>query len=160
MPDIFKLSRFELGLALSTAFKFPAMRPIRLLLIYLLLVFAGGALLAPWLYALAHSAAAHSPALQHLASSPFHRYVHRSLLGLALIFLWPLFSQLGLRSWRDFGLATAFAFAPGIVSPTVTSFAAIFASGAGGSSISGDTGAALAVAHQCVQVVISPSMRL
>jgi len=39
-----------------------------------------------------------------LANSPFHRFVNRSLLGLALIGLWPLLRGLGARSWRDFGI--------------------------------------------------------
>src|SRR5436190_1719664 len=91
--------------SMPTAFPSRATRPLRWLLIYLLVVFVGGALLAPWLYALTQWGATHFPSLQHLAKNPFHRFVHRALLGLALIFLWPLFRRMGLRTWEDFGLA-------------------------------------------------------
>src|SRR5882724_2204107 len=77
------------------------MRPLPALGIYLLVVFLGGALVAPWLYWLTQSFA---QAFPHLANSPFHRFVNRSLLGLALIGLWPLLRGLGARSWRDFGI--------------------------------------------------------
>ena len=82
------------------------MRPVRALLIYTGIVFFGGALLAPWLYWTVQSLAAHLPALQRLADNPFHRYVNRSLLALALIGLWPLLRGLGVRGWPDVGLAT------------------------------------------------------
>jgi len=81
------------------------MRPVRLLLIYFAVVFLGGALLAPWLFALAQWGAAHFPGWQNLAKNPFHRFVDRAILGLALICLWPFFRALGLRTWHDFGLA-------------------------------------------------------
>jgi hypothetical protein len=77
------------------------MRPIRLLLIYFAVVFLGGALLAPWLYWLAQWAAAHWPTLAGLAAKPFHRFLDRSLLGLALLCLWPLLRGGGARRWRD-----------------------------------------------------------
>ena len=57
--------------------------------------------MAPWLYWLTQSFAESFP---HLAASPFHRFVNRSLLGLALIGLWPLLRGLGARSWRDLGI--------------------------------------------------------
>jgi membrane protease YdiL (CAAX protease family) len=79
------------------------MRPIRALLIYFAVVFLGGALLAPWVYWLAQWAAGHWPALSGLAAKPFHRFLDRSLLGLALLCLWPLFRCGGARSWRDLG---------------------------------------------------------
>jgi uncharacterized protein len=79
------------------------MRPIRSLLIYLAVVFLGGALLAPWLYWLAQWAAAHWPALSGLAAKPFHRFLDRSLLGLGLLCLWPLLRGAGARSWQDLG---------------------------------------------------------
>ena len=66
------------------------MRPVRSLLIYAGVVFLGGALLAPWLSWGVQSLAAHLPEFQKLADHPFHRYVNRALLGLALIGLWPL----------------------------------------------------------------------
>jgi membrane protease YdiL (CAAX protease family) len=76
------------------------MRPARSLLIYTVVVFAGGALIAPWLYWLAQSVAPHS----HTAQSPFHRFLDRSFLGLALLGIWPLMRSLGAKSARDVGL--------------------------------------------------------
>jgi uncharacterized protein len=76
------------------------MRPIRSLLIFLIVVFIGGALLAPWLYWLVQATAPAS----HLAHNPFHRFVNRSLLALALAGIWPLLRSLGAKSWRDVGL--------------------------------------------------------
>ncbi|HWY75159.1 MAG TPA: type II CAAX endopeptidase family protein [Verrucomicrobiae bacterium] len=76
------------------------MRPLRALGIFTLVVFGGGALLAPWLYWLTQAVAPGS----HLAGNPFHRFVHRSLLGLALAGIWPLLRSLGATSWRDVGL--------------------------------------------------------
>jgi len=80
------------------------MRPVRSLVIYTGVVFAGGALLAPWLYWSVQWFGAQVPALHGLAHQPFHRYVHRSLLALALIGLWPLLRSLGVRAWPDVGL--------------------------------------------------------
>jgi hypothetical protein len=79
------------------------MRSLRAWLAYLAVVFLGGALLAPWLYRAAQAAAESFPACQSLAAKPFHRFVNRSLLGLALAGLWPLLRRCGLRSWRDLG---------------------------------------------------------
>jgi membrane protease YdiL (CAAX protease family) len=56
---------------------------------YLAAVFGGGALLAPWLWKLAQTLAPGS----HLAGQPFHRYVNRSLLALAVLGLWPLYRR-------------------------------------------------------------------
>jgi membrane protease YdiL (CAAX protease family) len=80
------------------------MRAVRPLFIYLAVVFLGGALLAPWLYHLVQWAATGVPALEGLANNPFHRYVNRSLLALALLGLWPLLRALGVRSFEDVGL--------------------------------------------------------
>ena len=80
------------------------MQPVRALLIYLFAVFVGAALIAPFLYFGVQELASHYPALEKLARNPFHRFVNRSLLILAVAGLWPLFRQLGMRSWGDLGL--------------------------------------------------------
>ena len=77
------------------------MRPVRALAIYILAVFIGGALIAPWLYWLVQSLGHTFP---NLADAPFHRYVNRSLLIVALTGLWPLFKSLDAHSPRDIGL--------------------------------------------------------
>jgi membrane protease YdiL (CAAX protease family) len=77
------------------------MRPLRALLIYIIAVFIGGALLAPPLYWLAQHFAQAAP---KIADAPFHRYVSRALLGIALIGLWPLVKNLGFKSLSDVGL--------------------------------------------------------
>jgi membrane protease YdiL (CAAX protease family) len=71
------------------------------LLIYIVVVFIGGALLAPWVYWLAHHFSSIAPAL---ATVSFNRFVRRCLLGVALIGLWPLLRNLGATSLRDVGL--------------------------------------------------------
>jgi uncharacterized protein len=76
------------------------MRPSRSLLIFTIIVFVGGALVAPWLYWLVQSVAPGSL----VAASPFHRYVDRSFMALALIGIWPLLRSLGANSWHDLGL--------------------------------------------------------
>lgn len=93
-------SNFKLGGYAPLAYCH-AMRPLRALGIYIVVVFLGGALLAPWLYWLAQSCAHPFP---KLAQAPFHRFVNRSLLIFALAGLWPLFRALGATSFRDIGL--------------------------------------------------------
>ena len=78
------------------------MRPGRVILVFALAVFLGGALLAPWLYELAQWGAAHHFAAA-LARNPFHRFVNRSLLVLALLGIWPLMRALGMCSWKNLG---------------------------------------------------------
>jgi hypothetical protein len=87
------------------------MRRIRFLLLYFAVVFLGGALLAPWLYWLARWAASHGAGWSGLAAIPFHRFLDRSLLGLALLCLWPLLRRGGMKSWRDLGFARQGGFA-------------------------------------------------
>jgi hypothetical protein len=77
------------------------MRPLRALFIYLVVVFIGGALLAPWLYRFAQ-ASSHS--FPQIAGMPFHRFVNRSLMLVALAGLWWLLCALGATSWRETGL--------------------------------------------------------
>ena len=74
------------------------MRPLRALIIYLAVVFVGGALLAPWLYWLVQAA------IPKLAHQPFHRFVDRSLLILALAGLVPLLRAFGARTLAEVGL--------------------------------------------------------
>ena len=79
------------------------MKPGRVILVFTLAVFFGGALLAPWLYWLAQWGADHWAGLRSLAANPFHRFVNRSLLVLALAGIWPLMRALGAGSWRQVG---------------------------------------------------------
>src|SRR5579885_2745291 len=79
------------------------MRPLRALMIYLAAVFVGGALLAPWLYWLAQDFAGAFP---RLAAAPFHRFLDRSLLILALGGLWPLWRALGAVSLSEVGIVS------------------------------------------------------
>jgi hypothetical protein len=77
------------------------MRPLSALVIYIVVVFIGGALLAPWLWWLAQTSAQDFP---KIAGAPFHRFVDRSLLILALAGLWPLLRALGAKSRWEIGL--------------------------------------------------------
>jgi membrane protease YdiL (CAAX protease family) len=81
------------------------MRPLRALFIYIVMVFVGGALLAPWLYWLAHAFAHEFP---KIAAQPLTRFVDRSFLILALAGLWPLLRALGVTSWRETGLVAPY----------------------------------------------------
>ena len=99
----YELVQYPLG-AISARPLNPRVRAAGLLLCYVVGVFAGGALLAPWLFHLAQWAAGEFPALQGLASQPFHRYVNRSLLVTALAGLWPLLRALKLADRRALGL--------------------------------------------------------
>lgn len=98
------------------------MRTAGLLSIYFLGVLLGGALLAPMLYQLGQWLGGEAGRLPGLASQPFHRYLNRCLLILALAGLWPLIRAFGLggagalglggasERWRrlGFGLVTGF----------------------------------------------------
>jgi membrane protease YdiL (CAAX protease family) len=77
------------------------MRPLRALVIYIAVVFIGGALLAPWLYRLAQLFGHLFP---QAANAPFHRFLDRSFLIVALAGLWPVMRSLGATSNRDIGL--------------------------------------------------------
>jgi hypothetical protein len=114
------------------------MRPVRSLVIYFVLVFAGGALLAPWLYWFTLDLAAHHwPFFDKLASNPFHRFVGRALLGAALLGLWPLLRSCRMLHWRDLGLKAgdrsladvAFGFLLGFGSLACVALLAIFPGG-------------------------------
>ena len=79
------------------------MRIPRAFLVYLGVVFLGAALVAPWVYLAVQHAAQSSPSLSGLASKPFHRYVNRAILVLAILGIWPLLRATGVSSWRSVG---------------------------------------------------------
>jgi uncharacterized protein len=98
-----------------------------LLLVYFAIVFIGGALIAPWLYWLAQWAAPHGPVFSRLAASPFHRFVDRSLLGLALICLWPLLRSGEIGNWRDLGFSSRGASLTSILRGAIVGWASLAA---------------------------------
>jgi hypothetical protein len=73
-----------------------AMRPARALWGFLIFVFVGAALISPWVY--------HGLVAAGLTGIPFRRVVDRCLIVLALIGLWPLVKDLGVRSVSELGL--------------------------------------------------------
>jgi membrane protease YdiL (CAAX protease family) len=73
------------------------------LLLYLVGVLLAGALLAPPLFWVGQHLITHR-VLPSLARFDFESYFHRALLVAALLWLWPLFRVLRVRSWRDLGL--------------------------------------------------------
>ncbi len=81
------------------------MRPVRALVIYIVVIFIGGALLAPWLWQLAQWSA---PSFPRLAHAPFHRFLDRSFLILALAGVWPMRRALGAAAWRDLGVVSPY----------------------------------------------------
>jgi len=76
------------------------MRPVRALTIYLSAVFVGGGLLAPWFYWAANGTGILDPT----NVPPFHRFVNRSMLVVALVGLWPFAYYCRLDTWRSVGL--------------------------------------------------------
>ncbi len=82
-----------------------AVRPLVAIFLYLTAVLLGGALLAPWAWAFVQWLAAHSPALKPLADAPFHRYVNRCFLVIALLGLWPFLRVIGASSLEAMGLS-------------------------------------------------------
>ena len=81
------------------------MRPIRLLLIYLAFIFLGAALIAPWIYDAVQLLGKTGDLFQGIAREPFHRYVNRCLIVLALAGMWPFLRALEIRHWTDLGFA-------------------------------------------------------
>jgi membrane protease YdiL (CAAX protease family) len=63
-----------------------------------------GAVTAPLLFWAAQGLAAHG-ILPGLARFEFESFFHRALLLGAVLFFWPFLRWLGIRSWRDLGLA-------------------------------------------------------
>ncbi len=82
----------------------------RVLTTYVIGVFIAAALGAPWLYRAVRTAAAYAPLLAPLAAHPMHRYLQRLLLACALAALPLLLRSLGIRRWRDLGLARPMAY--------------------------------------------------
>lgn len=78
------------------------MRLLAALGFYIFTVFIGGAMLAPWLHALAQWGAEQFSPLEGLAYQPFHRYVNRCFMVLAIVGLWPV-ARLARLSWKDAG---------------------------------------------------------
>lgn len=83
------------------------MSKLRALILYLILVFAGAGMIAPWLWSAADALrdALGAGSVAWLVDHPFSRYVHRCLLVLALAGLYPLSGALQCRSWAALGLA-------------------------------------------------------
>ncbi len=77
--------------------------PVGALAVYLAAVFLGAASLAPWLWKSAQWMAREHGVGVGLASQPFHRYVNRCLIGLALLLLWPLVRAFRFRGWEEIG---------------------------------------------------------
>lgn len=112
-------------------------RPVRALALYLLAVFAGGALLAPWLYRGVQALAESIPVLASVARMPFARYVNRALMLTALVGLPWFIRGAGIRGWRDAGVPLggirwkrfAASFALGFVSLAAVCVIALLAGG-------------------------------
>ncbi|MCC7376731.1 MAG: CPBP family intramembrane metalloprotease [Verrucomicrobiales bacterium] len=81
------------------------MRSLSALAVYFAWILIGGGLAAPWLYWGAQSLAESTSweVARSLAGHPFHRYVHRCLLVMALVALPALARGLGVRRWADVG---------------------------------------------------------
>lgn len=77
------------------------MRQLAAFLIYLLVVFIGGPLVAPWIY---WGAQHFADAWPWLAEQPFRRYVNRCLLVAALGGMYPLIRAFGASSVAELGL--------------------------------------------------------
>ena len=81
---------------------------MRALALYLLAVFAGGALLAPWLYHGMQALAPSVPAPEVAARMPCARYVNRALLIAALLGLPYFVRGAGVRRWSHVGIPPGF----------------------------------------------------
>lgn len=78
--------------------------PARALLVYMVVVFVGGALLAPWVYYGLKALAPHSEFAANLANGkPFRALVNRTVYFVALVGMWPLIRSLRISSWREIG---------------------------------------------------------
>ena len=82
-------------------FILPPMRPLRSILLFFAVVLIGGALVAPWLFFLAHWAAVHISGCANWAQVPLHRFVHRSFIAVAILALPRFLRSLGLSGRID-----------------------------------------------------------
>ncbi len=82
----------------------PEPNPVTVVSLYLIAVFLGAALVAPRLYHTVHFLAEEHPMWRPLAEHPFHRYVSRCLILLALIGLPTFLKGLRIRSKQALGL--------------------------------------------------------
>lgn len=78
--------------------------PVRSMVIYVGAVFLLGGLLAPWFYWLGQWLGGRIPSLHALSEAPFHRYLHRSLLLVAVLGLWPFLKSIEANSWNSVGM--------------------------------------------------------
>lgn len=77
-------------------------RPLLAVLLFLAAAFAGGSLLTPWAWLAVHGEPSLLPFLQ--IHDDFWRYLHRCVVGLAVLGLWPLARATGLASWSAVGM--------------------------------------------------------
>lgn len=77
---------------------------LRIIGLYLFVVFFGAAIFSPYLYEAAQWLAYRYEGFASLARHPFHRYVNRCLIGLALLGLWPFIQALRIPSWSALGV--------------------------------------------------------
>lgn len=80
------------------------MRPLSALCCYIIWIFAGGALLAPWAFRWVNLLAEHSGFFESWSGVPFHRVLNRCLIILALAGMVPFVRRLGVRSSSEIGL--------------------------------------------------------
>lgn len=79
------------------------MRASKAIGLYAIAVVLLGALCAPWLFWTVQWMGAHVAAAKWLAEQPFRRIFNRSVMIIALVGLWPLLRNIGIRSWNDLG---------------------------------------------------------
>lgn len=77
-------------------------RPLIAVLVFLAAAFLGGSLLTPWAWLAVHGEPPLLPSLQ--IHDDFWRYLHRCVVGLAVLGLWPLSRATGLSSWPAVGM--------------------------------------------------------
>ncbi|MCX7872698.1 MAG: CPBP family intramembrane metalloprotease [Verrucomicrobiae bacterium] len=81
------------------------MRPVRAILIYLLVIFVGSALIAPPLYFIVNQFSDSLQFCNYLISKGFHKFLSRSMIFIAVVGLIPLLRSLGFKSVEETGFA-------------------------------------------------------